>query len=448
MAASGPGAPRERRAELRPESKTREARCSRRRRRGAVRVRLRPDARELGGGRRPARWRRQRRDGACRGTSRRMARPRKDRFRASGGCGGTHPAVLPQGRARGRALVAARPVRHRRRGRRLRAADANANGRGHRTRDERGDARQVAPSAAIRQGRDRGRADDSALGIRGPRAALPPAVRRPRRASGGAGIVRGSLAARHGHSLVPRRARLPRSRDAGAAAAVRRRDGAAVHDAPQRARHAALPPHRGRALSQAPRGGRLRSRVRSRPRLPERGDRSHAQPRVHDAGVLSGLRRLRGDDGRRGGAHHARGRRGACGAGSGRSGTGAHSTISAHRLGGLAERRARPRRHGVQRRGAPTRGPRPQRAARRLDEPTQTARRAVRSARREHDRHAHIRRRLSGGALAAGEAEAGKSRADRAVRAVRPREGAGECLQRAERPTRSTQAIRVAGTTA
>ena len=49
----------------------------------------------------------------------------------------------------------------------------------------------------------------------------------------------------------PRRPRVSRSRDAGAAAAVRRRDRAAVHDAPLRARHAAVSAHRGRAVPQA-----------------------------------------------------------------------------------------------------------------------------------------------------------------------------------------------------
>ena len=87
--------------------------------------------------------------------------------------------------------------------------------------------------------------------------------------------------------------RLPRGRDAGAAAAVRRRGGAAVRDAPQRARHAAVPAHRGRAVSQAARRRRVRPRVRDRPRLPERGHRPDAQSRVHDARVLRGVRRLR-----------------------------------------------------------------------------------------------------------------------------------------------------------
>ena len=49
---------------------------------------------------------------------------------------------------------------------------------------------------------------------------------------------------------------------------------------------------------------------------------------------------------------------------------------------------------------------------------------------------ADVRRRLSSRAFAARQAEARKSGADRAVRAVREREGDGECVQRAERSAR------------
>ena len=37
--------------------------------------------------------------------------------------------------------------------------------------------------------------------------------------------------------------------------------------------------------------------LRDRPRLPQRGDRQHAQPRIHDARGLPGVRQLRDDDG-------------------------------------------------------------------------------------------------------------------------------------------------------
>ncbi len=91
---------------------------------------------------------------------------------------------------------------------------------------------------------------------------------------------------------LPRRARVPRGRDPGPPAALRRRGGAPVRDPPQRARHAAVPADRRRALPQAAAGGRLRAGLRDRPRLPERGDGPDAQSRVHHARVLPGLRRL------------------------------------------------------------------------------------------------------------------------------------------------------------
>ena len=72
---------------------------------------------------------------------------------------------------------------------------------------------------------------------------------------------------------------------------------APLRDPPQRARHPALPAHRARAPPQAPGGGRLRPRLRDRPHLPERGRLDPAQPRVHDARVLPGVRRLRRPDG-------------------------------------------------------------------------------------------------------------------------------------------------------
>ena len=88
------------------------------------------------------------------------------------------------------------------------------------------------------------------------------------------------------------RARLPRGRDADDAADRRRRAGAAVRHASQRARHGALPAHRAGAVPEAADGRRPRAGVRDQPQLPERGDLDAAQPRVHDDGVLRGLRRL------------------------------------------------------------------------------------------------------------------------------------------------------------
>ena len=147
------------------------------------------------------------------------------------------------------------------------------------------------------------------------RGALPAALRRPRGASRRA---RGVRDPGRGDPLSPpvsRRARVSRGGDAGAAAALRRRRGPAVRHPPQRARHAALPPHRGRALPQAADRRRARAGLRDRPRLPERGDGPDPQPRVHHARVLPGLRRLRRHDGpdrgdgvRRGAARHRRAR--------------------------------------------------------------------------------------------------------------------------------------------
>ena len=75
------------------------------------------------------------------------------------------------------------------------------------------------------------------LGVQRSRAALPPARGgsrgAPRRARG----IRRALEDDQRAARLSRRARLSRGRDAGAAAAVRRRRGAPVHDAPQRARH-------------------------------------------------------------------------------------------------------------------------------------------------------------------------------------------------------------------
>ena len=67
-----------------------------------------------------------------------------------------------------------------------------------------------------------------------------------------------------------------------------------VHHPPQRARPRPLPADRDRALPQALRRRRHRARLRARQGLPQRGDLVQAQPRVHDARVVRGLRRLRG----------------------------------------------------------------------------------------------------------------------------------------------------------
>ena len=64
-------------------------------------------------------------------------------------------------------------------------------------------------------------------------------------------------------------------------------------DPPQRARPRLLPAHRDRAVPQAPDRRRPRARLRARQGLPQRGRLAQAQPRVHDARVVRGLRGLR-----------------------------------------------------------------------------------------------------------------------------------------------------------
>ena len=61
----------------------------------------------------------------------------------------------------------------------------------------------------------------------------------------------------------------------------------------QRARHAAVPAHRAGAAPQAADRRRHGPRVRDRPGVPQRGPVATAQHRVHDDGVVRGLRRRR-----------------------------------------------------------------------------------------------------------------------------------------------------------
>src|SRR5688572_20213097 len=63
-------------------------------------------------------------------------------------------------------------------------------------------------------------------------------------------------------------------------------------------------------------------------------------------------------------------------------------------------------------------------------------------------RGADLRGGLPAGALAPGEAEAGRPGSHRAVRALRARKGAGECIQRVERPHRPAAPLRGPGTLA
>ena len=107
--------------------------------------------------------------------------------------------------------------------------------------------RQVLHPAAREVARPAGRRDP-----------LPPALpRSDRQSRTRAGCSRSAAACSTAIRGVPQRARLPRGRDADDAADRRRRAGAAVRDASQRARHAALPAHRAGAVPEAP--GRRRA---------------------------------------------------------------------------------------------------------------------------------------------------------------------------------------------
>ena len=207
---------------------------------------------------------------------------------------GRHPALLPRRRA-GRAVPA------------LRAAGRGRLGRGrgpglpHPDRRDHGEGRgrraagQVHAAAAREVARAAGPGDP-----------LPPALRRPLHEPRGARGLPPPRAAGLGDPRLPRRAGLPRGRDPGAPAALRRRLRAALRDRAQRARDAALPAHLGRAVPEAPDRRRARAGLRVLARLPQRGHGPLAQPRVHAAGVLPGLRRRARHDDPDGGAGRAR----------------------------------------------------------------------------------------------------------------------------------------------
>ena len=92
-----------------------------------------------------------------------------------------------------------------------------------------------------------------------------------------------------GHAPLSGGPGVRRGGDPHPAAPARWRSGPAVRHAPQRARHRPLPAHRPRALSQAAAGGRIRSHLRDREELPQRGHLAGPQPRVHHDGAVLGL---------------------------------------------------------------------------------------------------------------------------------------------------------------
>ena len=93
------------------------------------------------------------------------------------------------------------------------------------------------------------------------------------------------------------RTRFHRSGNAHDAGHPRRRGGPAVHHASQCAGVQFLPAHRLGALSETAARRRIGSGLRDRPQFPQRRPLAETQSRVHHAGSVSGLRRLRVDDG-------------------------------------------------------------------------------------------------------------------------------------------------------
>ena len=215
-----------------------------------------------------------------------------------------------------------------------------------------------------------------------------------------------------------------------------------VRDAPQRPRHEAVPPHRAGAVPEAPHRRRHGARVRDQPQLPQRRRLDAAQPRVHDARVLPGLRRVPGPDG----AHRDAGR-------GGRAQRGRDDRRAVQRPGDragrpvapavAARRRRRARRGAAGHAGHGRHAARPRHGRRRRGEA-----RDPRGAggRRRQDRHhalrdavgglagpAHVRLRLPDRGVAAVQAEARRPGHRRALRALHRRLRSGQRVQRAER---------------
>ena len=128
---------------------------------------------------------------------------------------------------------------------------------------------------------------------RGRRDALPPSRAGPDRQPRGAGALPPARAGDRRDPALAGRARVRRGRDPRPSADLRRRPGPPVRHASQRPRPRFLSADRNRALPQALHRRRHRPRLRAGQGLPQRGHLVQAQPRVHDARVVRGLRRLR-----------------------------------------------------------------------------------------------------------------------------------------------------------
>ena len=175
--------------------------------------------------------------------------------------------------------------RHRRRGR---PADAHENRR------------------VVGEGRCAASADEESAAAAGQmarigrcRTALSPAVCRSDRHAGIAACVRVAVAHDRLHAAVAgsAAAAIHGSRNADDARDPRRRHGAAVRDASQRARYRSVPARCAGAVSEAPRRRRFRARVRNQPQFPKRRRVDAAQSRIHDARVVSGVCHVQRDHG-------------------------------------------------------------------------------------------------------------------------------------------------------
>ena len=184
------------------------------------------------------------------GRHRRAARVGQDRLPGSRRPQRQDPAARAPGRARRGGLRAHRLAGHRRSDRCRRRRAAQPQGRDLAARGPLPGARQGAAPAPRQPPRPQRRRD-----------ALPPARARPDRQRGRAAAVRRARAHHRRRAPLPRRGRLHRGRDAGPAAALRRRARAPLHHAPQRIGPRPLPADRHRALPQAAARRRPRARV-------------------------------------------------------------------------------------------------------------------------------------------------------------------------------------------
>ena len=120
----------------------------------------------------------------------------------------------------------------------------------------------------------------------------PAALRRPDRPAAGPRHGAHSCPGGADAALDAARPRFRRGRDADAATAARRGDGAALRHPCECARHRPVPADRPGAVPQAHGRRRHRARLRDQSQLPQRGHRLDALAGVRDARGLSGIRDL------------------------------------------------------------------------------------------------------------------------------------------------------------